>query len=521
MRTNYPPELIDIPDNGREKEFSVSNAWERLSSRIDELYDLGNALSLLSWDQLVMMPPAGGEGRARALATLEALYHSRLADPELGSLLEDLSGDESLDQDKAASVRIMRRDHRKATCVPPELVREIAELRGLTYDSWTRARPASDFSIMQPNLEKLIELKKQEAEAIGFENELYDALLDDFEPGMTAKELEPLFAELTSELRTIVEKVLEVVPEKAPFLSATYDPATQDRFCQWLVRHIGFDDERGRLDVSPHPFTQHIGRGDVRQTTRYLPNMLMSSIYASIHETGHALYEQGFPEELEGQPVGHTPSLGMHESQSRMWENQVGRGRAFSSFMLTKLKDYFEPELGMVGPDEFYEAVNHPRRSLIRVEADELTYNLHVALRFELELALFRGELAVADLPDAWDAAMEKNLGIRPDSQANGVLQDMHWAGGMQGYFPTYTLGTLYSAAFYDKANEELDGLEEDFARGETSRLLNWLRENIHREAYRYPAKELAQRVLGEEMTARPFLNYVKKKYGELYEVEL
>jgi carboxypeptidase Taq len=288
-------------------------------------------------------------------------------------------------------------------------------------------------------------------------------------------------------------------------------------FSHWLVRQLGFDTDAGRLDVSPHPFTSGVGRADIRQTTRTIPDELMASIYATAHETGHALYEQGLPEELLDLPVGTFPSLGLHESQSRLWENQVGRGRSFTTFMLPHLKEMFPAQLGDVTPAEFYRGVNDVRRTLIRVHADEVTYNLHLALRLEIELALFRDELEVADLPDAWDDAMEKHVGIRPPDAANGVLQDMHWSIGALGYFPTYTIGTLYAAAFFATAEQELGGLEDDLAKGEAGRLLQWLRDNIHSKAYLYPAKELARQVLGSELSVEPFLRYLRQKYSELY----
>ena len=496
----------------------MSTSWERLRPLLDEIADLAAALRLMHWDQAVMMPPAGGAARARAIATLQGLLHARITDAGVATLLEELQADESLDTDRRAHVRILARDYAKATKVPPELVKELAELEGLAYQAWTEARPASDFSILQPHLERMIVLKKEQADALGWEGERYDALLDDYEPDMKTAEVEAMFADLIKGLKPIVDTVLEAAPHAPDFLSQSYDPAKQEAFSQWLVRQLAFDTNGGRLDTSPHPFTAQIAPGDVRQTTKADPKDLMMSIFATIHETGHALYEQGIPEHLAGLPAGHAPSLGIHESQSRMWENQVGRSRAFTEFMLPHLKDHFPQELGMLTPDEFFTGANHPRRSLIRVTADELTYNLHVALRFEIEVALFRGKLAVADLPDAWDAGMEKYLGIRPESHADGVLQDMHWSIGALGYFPTYTLGNLYAAAFFAKAKDELGGLEEDLRKGNGSRLLQWNRDNIHSRAYLKPAKALGEDVLGEPLSARPFLDYVEAKFTRLYE---
>ena len=496
----------------------MSTPWERLLPCLREIDDLAAAVKLLHWDQAVMMPPAGGPSRASAIATLQALLHERLTDPATGGLLEELAADESLDDDQRAHVRVFRRDYEKATKIPPELVKELAELEGLAYQAWTEARPASDFGILKPHLERMVELKKEEADALGWEGERYDALLDTYEPDMTTVEIEAMFAELGDGLRPLVEAVIEAAPPPPEFLTRTYDAAKQEAFSQWLVRTLAFDVNGGRLDTSPHPFTAHIAAGDVRQTTKADPRDLMMSIFATIHETGHALYEQGLPERLLGLPASRPASLGLHESQSRMWENQVGRSRAFTEFMLPHLKEHFPEELGMLAPEDFYRGVNHPRRTLIRVTADELTYNLHVALRFEIEVALFRDELAVADLPDAWDAGMEKHLGIRPESHDDGVLQDMHWSMGALGYFPTYTLGNLYSAAFYAAARDDLPGLDDDLRAGDGTRLLSWLREKVHAHAYLRPAKEIGEDIIGGPLSARPLLDYLETKFKSLYD---
>lgn len=495
----------------------MTSAWERLVPLMMELRDIGSAIRLMSWDQAVLLPPKGAPGRARAMATMQGFAHQKMTSPEMGELIDELAGDDSLDEQQTASVRNLKRDYDKATRVPPELVKEMAEAEGLAYQAWTEARPANDFSVIQPHLEKMFDLKKQEADALGWDNERYDALLDLFEPDMSAAEAEALFKDLIAGLKPFAEEVLDRVPDRPEFLDAAYDDDDQMAFSHWLVGILKFDTDGGRLDKSPHPFTSAVGPGDVRQTTRTLPRELMASIYATAHETGHALYEQGVPEEWSDLPIGTFPSLGLHESQSRLWENQVGRSRAFTAFMLPHLKEHFPSQLGTVTPEEFYRGANDVRRSLIRVHADEVTYNLHLALRLELELALFRDELDVKDLPEAWDDAMERHIGIKPPDVGDGVLQDMHWSIGAIGYFPTYTIGTLYAAAFFAKAGEDLPGLEDDLGQGETGRLLEWLRENIHQEGYMYPAKDLAKKVLGAELSAQPFLDYLRSKYAELY----
>ena len=500
---------------------AMNRAWDQLVPRLQELSDLSSTGALLSWDQAVLMPPKGAASRARAMATIESIGHGRLTDPAIGELLDELSSEDSLDEVQEATVRLLKREYERATKVPDKLVKEISHTTSLAYQAWTQARPSSDFAAFQPHLEKIFDLKKEQADAIGYENERYDALLDIYEPGMTSTEVEEMFSQLNEGLQPIVDAVLGVTREKPAFLTGDYDQESKERLCQWLVKELGFDTEGGRLDTSPHPFTTGIAPGDVRQTTRYQDTDLAGSIYSAIHETGHALYEQGLPERWSDLPAGQVVSLGLHESQSRMWENQVGRNRCFTDFLLPHLKELFETELGTLTPEEFHRGVNHAERTPIRVEADELTYNLHIILRFELELALFRDELTVADLPGAWEEGMERHLGIKPTNHSEGVLQDMHWAIGIQGYFPTYSLGTLYGAAFFARAEQDLEGLGEDFRSGDTSRLLEWLRSNIHSKAALYEAKELAERVLGTPLSAVPFIEYLKDKYREVYDVSI
>lgn len=494
----------------------MPDAWDRLRPRLDELRDLGSAIALLHWDQLVMMPPRGGAARAQSVATVESIAHARLTDPAVGELLGELADDSNLDEQRRAHVRVLKRWHDREVKIPPELVRELAEVRALSYQAWTEARPASDFDLLEPHLRRLVELKKRETDAVGYEGERYDALIDVYEPDATAHEVELMFTDLATELKPLSDAVLEVAGEPPEFLSEQYDEARQRDLCKWLVDLLGFDLEGGRLDESPHPFTIGIAAGDVRQTTRTEPNSILPSLYAVIHETGHALYEQGIPEELAGLPAGNAASLGMHESQSRLWENQVGRSRSFTDFLLPRLKEAFQDQLLSVTPEEFHRAVNHPERTLIRVNADEVTYNLHVINRFELELALFREELDVSDLPGAWDDAMESRLGLRPESLADGVLQDMHWPTGAFGYFPTYTIGTLYAAAFYTRASEELD-VDAELRQGQTSGLLTWLREKVHSQAFLKPAKAIGEGIIGGPLTVKPFLDHLRDKYSAIY----
>jgi carboxypeptidase Taq len=363
----------------------------------------------------------------------------------------------------------------------------------------------------------MIDLKKQQADAIGWEKERYDALLDEFEPEMKTSEVESMFFELREALIPLVDKIIDGAGECPEFVSREFDPQIQESFCRWLVRSLGYDMEAGRLDTSPHPFTMQVAPGDVRQTTRADAHGIMMSIYAAIHETGHALYEQNLPEAWAGMPVYQVPSLGLHESQSRLWENQIGRSRGFSNFIFRELRNRFPEQLSDVDEEIYYRGAIHPQRSLIRVTADEVTYNLHVGLRFELEVALFRDELDVQDLPGAWNEKMEHWLGIVPPSDTEGVLQDMHWSIGALGYFPTYSLGTMYGAAFYEKAKKDIPSLEDGLSDGRVEPLAEWLGEHVYSHAYLYPGPELGERILGEPLSPGPFIDYLRTKFGDAY----
>lgn len=494
------------------------DAWDQVVTRLKEMNDLGFARNLCEWDLEVMMPPGGAESRSRLIATLEGLIHERITDPKLGELLDELGSRELDDEEKRASVRVLRRRYDKATKVPGELVKEIAEVTSNAYHAWHEGKGAADFSIFEPHLKKIVALKKDYADALGYETERYEALLDDYEPDMAPAVVEKIFDELAAGLGPIFEQVTQHAGPKPSWIHRNYDNAKRVEFCNWLAHRVGYDTNAGRLDTAPHPFTIPLGFNDTRQTVQRDSVPVAEAIFTTLHETGHALYDLGIPQ--TDLPIADTPSMGIHESQSRLWENHVGRSRAFCEFVLPHLKERF-PELGGLSPDEFHLGINRSERSLIRVEADELTYPLHIIVRFQLELALFRDELDVADLRDAWDASYEKHVGIRPSNDAEGILQDMHWSIGFMGYFPTYTLGTLYAAAFYAQAQKELGDLSGELRKGETGRLLEWLRDKIHSKGYLKPAPDLARDVLGTDLSVQPFLEHVKTRYGELYDLDL
>jgi carboxypeptidase Taq len=486
----------------------------RLFQRMQELKDLSGLIGLATWDQETYMPRKADEARASQLSTLNGLYHERLVDPALGDWLASARG---LPADEQAMVRVLTHERDRAVKVPARLVKELAEAQGLGNSAWHAARKANDFSLFQGRLERLLALRCEQADAYGHGGERYDALLDTFEPGMTVARLTPVLERLRAQLVPIVDAIGARPPPRDIFAGKRFDPDAQWRFTVELLQAMGFDLEAGRQDRSVHPFTGGTHARDVRLTTRINESTLMTALFGTIHEGGHGLYEQGFAEVHFRTPLAAAPSMGLHESQSRLWENMVGRSRGFWGFFYPRLKELFSTELADVGPEDFYRAVNRVDRGSIRVEADELTYNLHIVLRYELELQLMRGSLKVADLPAAWNDKTRALLGVTPETPRAGVLQDIHWSSGDFGYFPTYTLGNLYAASIFNAAKRELPSLEAGIGKGELLPLRDWLRAKIHREGYRCFAEDLVKKVTGKGLTDEDFVAYLKAKYSELY----
>ena len=494
-----------------------SQAYEQFCERIRELSDLGNSAGYLSWDQEVCMPKRGAEARAQALGTLAGIHHEKLTDQGLVDLIEALQG-QDLDDNAAINVREAARTQQRALNLPKELVVELSRTQSLAHEAWVEARSADDFGHFQPWLEKLLELQRRVADAVGYEGSVYNAFLDEYEPHARVEQMGPLLEQLRVRLVPLVGAILDKARGTDPAFAGHWDVDRQESFGRQVIGELGFDWDAGRLDVSVHPFCGGAGSHDVRLTTRYQADQLTSSLFGIIHETGHGLYEQGLPGEQAGLPVCESISLGIHESQSRMWENMVGRSRPFWQYQLPRLQAVF-PELKNVDVEQMYREVNRVEASMIRVEADEVTYNLHILLRFELEQAMVSGEISVADLPGLWNERMESYLGIRPANDAEGVLQDIHWSGGLMGYFPTYTLGNLYAAQFFVQAREDLGDLDEQFDRGDTATLLRWLRENIHSQGRRLTATELVTQVTGRPLGIDDLMNYLEGKFGELYDL--
>jgi carboxypeptidase Taq len=497
------------------------NKFEELTTRLNEISDLQATISLLSWDQQVYMPPGGAKARAEQRSTLARIAHEKLVCDEIGQLLDDLEAELSgldFDSYEASLVRVTRRRYDRERKLSADLVARLTRARALGRVAWEKARKASDFRAFQPNLEQILDLTIEMAEALGYKDRMYDALLDRFEPQMKAAQVETLFDEMKAGLLPLVQAIAErqeVVDDSV--LTQEFDEDGQWDFGLEVIQRLGFDFDCGRQDRTAHPFTTSFSPGDVRLTTRVFRDHVKSALFASIHEAGHGMYNQGFDRALDRTLLSRGASLGVHESQSRLWENVVGRSRGFWTFWLPRLKAYFPAQLDGVDVETFYRAVNRVRPSLIRVEADEVTYNFHIFLRFEIENLMLEGKVQVGDLPELWNAKMEECLGIRPPDDADGVLQDVHWSGGMIGYFPTYSLGNLLAAQFYNLAVADLPDIPAQIERGEFAPLFDWMRKKIHNPGAKYTPEELVQRITGGPIRTAPFLDYVRTKYTELY----
>lgn len=501
---------------------------EALTRRLREIRHLASAGSLLSWDQETYMPPGGGKARADQLGTLQGLAHDLLVAPETERLLArwvdpatgliNESPDSPRDESSRALLREVWRDFSRAKKLPSEFVQRAGREYSLAQQVWTEARKKNDFGLFLPNLRTVVELKREEAQYLGFADSPYDALMDTYEPGATVARLRPLFAALKAELVPLLNRVLaSPIKVDDTLLFRGYDPARQLEFGKLVLAAMGYDFHRGRMDLSAHPFTTSFHPTDVRITTRVHEAELPVCLFSCIHEGGHGLYEQGLDPERFGTPLGEPLSMGLHESQSRLWENCVGRSRPFWRCFFPYLQRLFPDQLGGVTVDAFYAAVNRVRPSLIRVEADELTYNLHVMLRFELEQNLIERRIQVEELPGLWNQKMQDYLGLVPERDAEGVLQDVHWSLGAIGYFPTYTLGNLYAAQFFDQAQNEIPGLASEIEGGRLTVLTHWLNRKIHRWGRTFTADQLLQRVVGAPLSPKPLLDHLRQTYAEIY----
>jgi carboxypeptidase Taq len=495
----------------------IEAGFSELVSRLKHAHTLGTVGDLLSWDEQVNLPAGAAEQRAAQHAALADVQHTAATDPRIGELLATFERQASaLTDEQRIILTQARRDYDRATKLPAEFVREKATQGSRGYHAWARAKAANDFASYAPVLEKNLTLAKREAGYLGWVGREYDYMVDKHDPGMTAASIARLFAELKRELVPLVREISAATTRQPTQNLSGLPLAEQQVFLREVTSAIGFDYARGRLDVSLHPFCSGTG-SDVRMTTRFKAEEPLDALFSSIHETGHGLYEQGLPLEHLGTALGIHAGMAVHESQSRLWENQVARSRGFWRHFEPRFRELFPEQTAAVSADELYRAVNTVAPTLIRVDADEVTYNLHIILRFELEQKLFSGELAVADLPAAWREAARELLGLDPANDREGVLQDVHWSDGSFGYFPSYCLGNMLAAQLWSRALTLRPGLEEDFARGDFSWLLGWLRENVHRHGRRFDALELARRVTGEELSPKHLLRYLRERYGALY----
>jgi len=498
--------------------------YQQLLDHVKEANLLGSSASLLGWDQETLMPPGGLAHRSRQLAQLARMTHQMGTDPRIDQWIESCEADSAIVGDPesvaAVNVREIREDYDKATKLPEALVVEISETTSQAKHEWAQSRKDNDFARFKPWLEKLVALNLRKAECYGWaaEGEPWDALADNFESGMTAAQVAGVFTPLRDRLVGLLDEIRgsKTGPSNA-FNELCLPIAQQEKFVKYVASQIGFDFNRGRLDVSTHPFCSGTHCNDVRLTTRFHENNVNDALGSTMHESGHGIYEQGLPAEHIGTPMGHAVGLSIHESQSRLWENQVGRSQAFWRWCYPKLREFFGDAVAGLSEAGIYGGCNIVRPNLIRVEADEATYNMHIMIRFEIERSLLKGDLAVGDLPDAWGTKYREYLGVEVPDDARGCMQDIHWSMGAMGYFPTYTMGNLYSAQFFEQAAEDLGDLDEQFAAGQFTPLRTWLNEKIHGQGQRYKSAQLCEQVTGKPLSADPLMRHLEGKLRPLY----
>lgn len=497
--------------------------YEQLCAHLRAVATLDSVSRMLEWDQETQMPPKAAAGRAEQSSAVSALAHERRTAPKLGDLLAACESDASLKSDPAvaANLREIRRDYDRARKLPTELVAEISETNSKAMEAWKRARAASDFAAFRPWLEKQVALSTRKAECYGAPagGELYDALLDEFEPGMTARQVEGVFGPLRAALSPFIEAIAGAKKRPDDSIDRVKIPLDkQAAFNKLVAGKVGYDYEAGVLAISTHPFSTNIGPGDVRMTTRYKDEQFLDAVSTTMHESGHSLYELGLPkDEYFGQPRAEAAGLGIHESQSRLWENHVGRSLPFWRWALPEAKRMFAPALDAFTPEHAWQAANVVQPGFIRVESDEATYHLHVMLRFDVERALIRRDMKVEDVPAFWNDRMKRDLGVAVPDDRRGCLQDVHWSMGAIGYFPTYTLGTLYAAQFWQTVRRDLPDLDARMERGEFAPLLDWLRKHVHALGRQYRAPDLCNRITGRELSHEPLMEHLSAKLRPLY----
>jgi carboxypeptidase Taq len=501
----------------------MESKYNDLKNRLLEINDLHSVNAVLGWDQATYMPPGGATARARQMATVGRLAHEKFTDRAIGNLLDDLLPyAESLpyESDEAGLLRLVRREYDQAVRVPASFMSRLVAHGAESYGVWTQARPADDFTMVRPYLERTLDMSRELGAFYPEADHISDPLIEFADYGMDVATLRPLFAALREQLVPIMRAIVEQAPAEDDFLFRSYPEADQMAFGEEVIRRLGYDFERGRQDKTHHPFMTKFSIDDVRITTRYRENSLGDGLFSSIHEAGHAMYEQGIDPAFEGTPLASGTSAGMHESQSRLWENVVGRSRGFWEYFYPGLQERFPGQLGDVSLDRFYRAINKVEPSLIRTDADEVTYNLHVIIRFDLGLALLEGDLEIKDLPEAWRERYHSDLGVAPIDDRDGVLQDVHWYGGMiGGQFQGYTLGNILGAQIYDAALQAHPEIPDQIRQGQFDTLREWLTGNIYRHGSKFTTAELIERITGGPLRIEPYIAYLRAKYGELYDL--
>ncbi len=495
-----------------------NQAYQNFVEYVQKITDLNYATALLHWDKEVNLPEQSVASRSRQLATLTGLVHQMFTSSKMEDLLGELeSGLKDLSEDQMINFRLVKKDYLRAVRFDEAFVMRRTNAISKAYHDWIAARQANDFKLFQAALEDLIQIKREEAHILGFEEHPYDALLDEFEPGYSSAQLDRLFTDVRNQLVDFAGAIREQQQVDDSFLYQAYPEDTQWKFSLELLDKLGYNFKKGRQDKSPHPFTINFGPDDVRVTTIIDPNNFANMCWSCIHELGHALYEQGLPITQYGMPLGRAISLGIHESQSRLYENNLGRSMAFCKGFYPMIEQYFPEQLKGVDEQAFFKGINKVIPSPIRIESDELHYHFHIMIRYEIEKALIEDSLQVKDIPEIWNNKYKSYLGLDIQDDNTGCLQDIHWSHGSIGYFPTYSLGSFYAAQFYAQAEKEIDGLEDKVASGETSLLLKWLRNQIHEHGQRYTADELCQKITGESLNFSYFMDYAKKKYTLIY----
>jgi len=502
---------------------NIENDYQKLKSRLIELWHLGTIAGLLDWDKQVLMPKNGAALRAATFSYLAGMMHQKFLEIDRDGTLTRLRSalkKKRLDTEQSTVVREVIRSFDRESKLPQNFVQELSEVISHSYTVWEEAKKSGDFNIFAPHLKKIIELKRKEAKLLGYKDSPYNALLDQFEPGMSVKQLIPLFDELKEFLIDLIQKIQKSKKKINPkIIYGDFDLKKQAEFSHMITAKMGFNHDAGRIDVSTHPFAIGLSANDVRITTRYQKHDVINSVSSTMHEGGHALYEQGLPEQHFGTALAESVSLGIHESQSRLWENIVGKSKSFWKYFYPKLQKEFPKPFKRLKFEAFYDAINNVRPSLIRIESDEVTYNLHIIIRFEIERALLEGQIEVEDLPEIWNAKYKEYLGVTVPGNSQGVLQDVHWSSGAIGYFPTYTLGNLYSAQFYAAASRQIPELKKHFERGDFSKLLAWLRKHIHVHGKKFSAAQLVKKATGEALDTKYYKQYLTEKYSKIYEL--